>query len=320
MAQTLNKKEPRTFEVIFFEFFNMWSPSVVPRSRYNMVSTYESYIHNYLGDLTLAEIDHFIVLQPIRVLEMQNKTRTSVRVRQIIARVFDYAFYLGECSHNPMNIVLKVTRKHTQKRYPFVDPIYLPDFFRQIQSKNLDKCHLIALFCIVFTASRSGEVFGMQWNELDFNSRIWRIPAARTKTRIDHEVFMCTQLVDLLEGWRAECPSEYYVFPSRYVCKNGEPITGASLRHAILRTKFARKQTLHGFRHIFSTYCYESNLWRDDAIELCIAHNPMSNNYKFSKRFYNHAKYKEEKARLMQWYGDVVEGWIFACDNEIIPI
>lgn len=308
----------KTFEEVFYEFFAFYNQSVIPRSRYETLNVYENYIHKYLGDLLMTEINHIIVLQPIRVLEMQNKTRTSVRVRQVISRIFDFAFYSNYCSHNPMDIVRKVSRKHTQIRYPFVNHIYLPEFFREMREVNLSKLHSIALMSIVMTAARSGEVFGMRWCELDFKAREWRIPAPRTKTRIDHEIPLSEQMIDLLQKWRHECPSEYYVFPSPYKSKGC--ISGASLRHAILRTKYAKKQCLHGFRHIFSTFCYESNMWRDDAIELCLAHNPMSNQYKFSKRFYNHAKYKKEKAELMQWYSNQVENWVFACDNEIISM
>ena len=46
----------------------------------------------------------------------------------------------------------------------------------------------------------------------------------------------------------------------------------------------------------------------------------MTRDYHHSKRFYNHARYKKEKREIMQWYANIVEGWIFAADNEIVSI
>lgn len=309
----------KTFEEVFYEFHRLLSPSVSPRRRSELINQYENYIHPFFCDLLLSEIDHNIVIQPIRKLEMERKTRTSNLIRQLIERVFDFAFYLNYCNHNPVHIVRKVTKRHTQINYPFLNNLYLPDFFKEIREKTtLDKLHLLAFYIVVLTASRSNEVFGMEWREVDFKTREWNIPSQRMKTRIPHVVMLSDQVIDLLKNWQKQCPCNFYVFPSRF--KNKTHITGSRIRNSILATNYARKQTLHGFRHVFSTTCYESNLWREDAIELCIAHNSMTRDYHHSKRFYNHARYKKEKREIMQWYANIVEGWIFAADNEIVSI
>lgn len=309
----------KTFEDTFYEFHRLLSPSVTPRRRYELVNQYENHIHPFFGDLLLSEIDHHMAVQPIRKLEMQGKTRTSNQLRQLIERVFDYAFYAGYHNQNPVYILKRVTKRHSQVNYPFLNTLYLPDFFKQMKEKNtLDQLHWVALLTIVLTACRSKEALEMRWSELDFKVKEWSIPAYRMKTRIAHVIMLSDQAVDLLKKWKKVCPSDFYVFPSRY--KNKECISGSRLRKAILNTNYAHKQTLHGFRHIFSTTCYESLLWRDDAIELCIAHNPMTRDYYSSRRFYNHAQYKKEKRQIMQWYGDIVEGWLFPADNEIISI
>lgn len=309
----------KTFEEAFYEFHRLLSPSISPLRRYGLVNQYENRIHPFIGDLLLSEIDHHIAVQPIRKLEMEGKTRSSNQVRQLIERVFDYAFYVGYCNHNPVYILKKVTKRHTQVSYPFLNTIYMPDFFIEMKKKTtIDKCHWVALLVIVLTAARSGEVFGMRWCEIDFKTKEWNIPPFRMKTRIAHSIMLSEQLIDLLKRWKEVCTSDFYVFPSRY--KNKDYITGSRIRNSILLTKYANKQTLHGFRHVFSTTCYESNLWREDAIELCIAHNSMTRDYHGSKRFYNHARYKKEKQQIMQWYADIVEGWLFPADNEIISI
>lgn len=300
----------KTFEYTFYEYFKFHSPSVSWGRQKEMVDTYEKHIHEFFGELLLKDIDHHIVLQPIRRLEAQGKTRTSNQLRQLIGRIFDYGFYCGYCHHNPIDIVKKSSKRHTSNHFPFVQSAHFHQLYKEVKELNiLDLCHQVAFLVIILSACRASEVCGMKWQELDFKSKMWFIPPERMKTRISHEVMLSEQIIDLLLKWKKKCTSDVYVFPSRYKTRNY--ITGCSIRRAILKTSFRYSQSLHGFRHLFSTTCYESGRWRDDAIELCIAHKPLSDSYSNSKRFYNHAKHRKEKRLIMQWYADTVEGWIF---------
>lgn len=299
----------KTFEETFYEYFKFHSPSVSWGRQKEMVDSYENHVHAFFGDLLLSEIDHHIMLQPIRKLELEGKTRTSNQLRQMISRVFDYGFYCGYCHHNPADIVRKASKRHSSSHFPFVQACHFHQLYKEIRELDvLDRCHNIAFLIIILTACRASEVCGMRWRELDFKAKMWFVPAHRMKTRIQHEVMLSDQVIDLLLKWKMECTSDDYVFPSRY--KTRDYITGYSIRRAILKTSFSYAQSLHGFRHLFSTTCYESGKWRDDAIELCIAHKPLSISYTNSKRFYNHARYRTEKRLIMQWYADTVEEWI----------
>lgn len=51
----------------------------------------------------------------------------------------------------------------------------------------------------VLTGARRGEVFGARWGELDREAEVWRLPAARTKSRRAHEVPLTPDMVDLLD-------------------------------------------------------------------------------------------------------------------------
>ena len=59
----------------------------------------------------------------------------------------------------------------------------------------------------------------------------------------------------------------------------------------------------HGFRSTFSTIANDSNLWNPDAIERQLAHAPRNK----VRAAYNRALHLEERAKLMQWYSDVLD-------------
>jgi integrase len=72
----------------------------------------------------------------------------------------------------------------------------------------------IALKLQLLTGQRIGEVVGLKWEEIDFDSGTWTLPAARAKNKQAHTVPLCKTAVGLLE----ELPrTSVFVFPSSRV-------------------------------------------------------------------------------------------------------
>ena len=94
------------------------------------------------------------------------------------------------------------------------------------------------------------------------------------------------------------------LFPHRL--NNKEPMRSESILAVIKRSGYAGRMTTHGFRSLFSTIVNESNLFNPDAIERQLAHVPQNR----IRSAYNRAQYWDERVRLMQWYGEQVEGWM----------
>lgn len=53
---------------------------------------------------------------------------------------------------------------------------------------------------LILTAQRRDEVAGLQWTELDLDSKTWLIPATRAKNGESHEVQLSTQAVEILRA------------------------------------------------------------------------------------------------------------------------
>ena len=50
----------------------------------------------------------------------------------------------------------------------------------------------LALELCILTAARSGEILGMRWPEIDFDKKIWTVPADRMKAGREHRVPLVT--------------------------------------------------------------------------------------------------------------------------------
>ena len=51
---------------------------------------------------------------------------------------------------------------------------------------------------LILTGQRRAEVAGMRWSELDLQRASWAIPGARTKNKLDHEIDLSDQALDVL--------------------------------------------------------------------------------------------------------------------------
>jgi hypothetical protein len=63
---------------------------------------------------------------------------------------------------------------------------------------------------LILTGQRSGEVLGMQWEELNLNGRLWTLPRERVKNDRRHEVPLSAQAITILES--VPRISDRYVF------------------------------------------------------------------------------------------------------------
>ena len=67
---------------------------------------------------------------------------------------------------------------------------------------------------LVLTAARTGEVIGARWSEIDLQSKVWTVPAARMKAGKAHRVPLCPRAVAILHAIRPDkVRQDTLVFP-----------------------------------------------------------------------------------------------------------
>jgi integrase len=178
-------------------------------------STLEKYVIPKLGDLPVDQIeveDVLTVLNPIWRL----KTETADRVRQRIEAVLNYAssskFREGP---NPAmlkgNLEFHLPKKSQVQKRENMPALQLDDAPRWWgKLKKCDGNGSLALMFLTLTASRSGEVRGMTWEEIKLFSDKekkenkylgdWTIPASRMKMRQEHVVPITKEMLKIIES------------------------------------------------------------------------------------------------------------------------
>jgi len=63
---------------------------------------------------------------------------------------------------------------------------------------------------------RKSELQDGVWTEVDFENAVWSIPAVRMKRSRPHNVYLSTQMLDILVALKTCAGNSKYILPSRY--------------------------------------------------------------------------------------------------------
>ena len=123
-----------------------------------------------------------------------------------------------------------------------------------------------ALEFLILTASRTGEVIGARWGEVDLSAKIWTIPPSRMKASREHRVPLSEAAVSVLKEMQAVRQNEY-VFPG-----DRRPQLSNMALLMVLRRMKRSGITAHGFRATFRTWAAERTNFPREVVEAALAH------------------------------------------------
>ena len=146
----------------------------------------------------------------------------------------------------------------------------MPVLMKEIESSRSRTVVRLALRFLILTATRSGEVRGARWSEVDFEHRTWRIPGDRMKAGGEHRVPLAKASLDVLEQARGLHNGSGLVFPSPL--RRDRPLSDMTLTKLLRDAGLADRTTVHGFRSTFRDWCADTGQPREIA-EAALAHS-----------------------------------------------
>jgi integrase len=156
---------------------------------------------------------------------------------------------------------------------------------------------------LILTMARPGDVRHMEREEVDWEKKVWRIPAERMKMRRPHDVPLSKQALEVLqEVWHWNENSRL-VFPSLRAHK--KPLSENAFNSVLRNLGYTKEQvTAHGFRSSASTILNERG-YHPDHIEAALAHQDENE----VRRAYNRAAYWKERVTLLQDWADLLDSF-----------
>ena len=265
-----------------------------PKHGDQWINTLRDYAFSKIGRMPVDSIGQPEVLMCLSPIWTE-KHETARRVAQRIKTVLDVAKSKGVRSgENPVTsiqdaqVLPKVKAK--PKHHSAMAWMDVPAFYADLKTRDAMAAKALMFTCL--TGSRTSEVLGMQWGEIDLGARLWTCPADRMKGALVHRVPLSDQMLAIVEPLRAM--QSDYVFEGQ---KRHKPLSNMAML-MLLRRMEVEGVTVHGFRSTFRDWASEIANAPREVAEMSLAHKVGSD----VERAYARSDLLEKRRILMdQW-------------------
>ena len=250
----------------------------------------ERHVLPHIGKMPIAEVtsaDVIGILAPI----WHEKAPTARKLRQRIRAVLEWAVAMDLRPDNPCDRIGPVlgAQGKAVRHMRALPHGEVASALRTVRASNARPVTKLAFEFLVLTATRSGEVRGAAWTEIDRDERLWTIPALRTKGNREHRVPLSRRALEILEEARGLGGGSPLVFPR----VGGKPIGNTAMSELLRGLRIAAVP--HGFRSSFRDWVAEETDHPREVAEAALAHkvrNPIEAAYRRTDLF-------ERRRRLM---------------------
>jgi integrase len=286
-----------SFEAIAREWLENQRNRLALRYRALLQARLEADVFPQIGSRPITNIDAPELLEMLRKVEKRGVIETARRLRQICGQVFRYAIVTGRAKHDPSADLRGALRSPGRPRgHKAMALSEMPNFLRALATYDGDLRTRLALRLMVLTFARTTELRGAQWSEfenLDGNEPLWRVPAERMKMKREHIVPLSPQAVSVLHQLRSIRGSDANLFVFASPTREGF-MSNNTMLYALYRMGYHRRATVHGFRAMASTALNEMG-FRPDVIERQLAHQEQN----AVRAAYNRAEYLSQRRDMM---------------------
>lgn len=258
-------------------------------------SSVERYALPHIGDLLVGDLtvqDMLRVLEPV----WHDKTETASRVRSRIEAILSWATVAGHrTGDNPARwrgnldaLLPKPGRIAEKGNHPAVALDAAAGWFKALTLR--EGAGAKALAVLTLCASRSGEIRGMTWDEIDMKAKVWTISAERMKADKEHRVPLTDPALAIIEAMPRRADSAF-VFAAPRCGQLSDMTLSKVMRDMQARAEEAaqaagedpdqagwrdprsgRPAVPHGLRSTFRDWAAEHTDYPRDMAEIALAH------------------------------------------------
>jgi len=267
------------------------------KHRAQWASTLATYAYPIVGKMPVHDVEQaqvLTVLEPI----WKTKNETASRLRGRMETVLDWAtvrrYRKGE---NPARwkghldkLLARPSKVQKVEHHRALSIDDMGAFMADL--RQLEGMAVRALELVILTATRSGEVRGATWGELDLKAALWTVPGERMKAGKGHRIPLSRQAVALLKALPRT--GHDLVFSAA----RGEQLSDRTLT-AVMR-RMEAGAVPHGFRSTFRDWAGERTDYPRDMAEMALAHALESN----VEAAYRRGDALEKRRHMMQAWAD----------------
>ncbi|MEY0951362.1 integrase [Providencia manganoxydans] len=300
--QIRNSQEAKTntFQLVAERWWEVKKSTVTEDYGNDIWRSLERDVFPAIGDISVTDIKAHILVQAIQPVQARGALETVRRLCQRINEVMIYAQNTGLIDAVPSINIGKAFEKPKKKNMPSIPPDQLPKLMQTMRTASISLSTRCLFMWQLLTISRPAEAAEARWDEINFETKEWKIPAARMKMNREHTVPLSEAALAILELMKPLSGNREFIFPSRI--KPTQPMNSQTVNAALKRAGFGGVLVSHGLRSIASTALNEQG-FPPDVIEAALAHVDKNE----VRRAYNRSDYLEQRRPMMQWWADFIK-------------
>jgi len=249
-----------------------------------------------LKDVTVQDVQALVYRK-----RDNGQVAAAIQLRGVIKQMFDYAIETQLATINPAAMVATRYIGKARKRSRVLTPKEIRLYLCTIYQSNIRRQFKLALHIILLTLSRKSELLLARWEDVNFETSEWLVPAENAKTAKPHIVYLSTQVAEMFRELKALAGGSELVMPGRGSLTR--PFAANALNKALEGLTFDMDPlTIHDLRRTGATLLTE-NFFNKDVIEKALSHEAEG-----IRAVYIVAKFAEQRKKMLQWWADYVDG------------
>lgn len=295
-----------TFQAIALEWYERHTDEWDARYARTMMKRLEADVLPVIGSIPINDIRAQDLLLIVQRIEKRKAYEIAHRAIQTCNQIFRYAVITGRAERNPAADFKGALKTVKTVHYAAIDSSELPDFLASLE-RNDARLYLytrLAIKFLMLTFVRTSEMVESRWEEINFEDKLWVIPAERMKMRRPHIVPLSSQALEILEQLKELSPCCPYIFPSQINAR--KHMSNNTVLKALDRMGYKGRMTGHGFRALAMSTIKEKLGYQHEVVDRQLAHAPKSQ----IDAAYDRAQYLDQRKIMMQDWADYIQAII----------
>nr|WP_232221306.1 integrase domain-containing protein [Pseudidiomarina salinarum] len=289
-----------TFEAVAKRWFKVHQTKVKADTADKIWRSLENDVIPRIGKLPIASITAPKAIEVIQQVTGRESFETARKLARRMNNVMVFAVNAGIVHANPLSGIKEMIPSTRVQNRPALAPGELPELMRALNFANIKFQTRCLIEWQLHTMVRPGEAVTAKWSEIDYESRLWVIPAERMKMQREHQIPLTEQMLAILELMKQISSHREYIFPS--MRQPLEPANKETANMALKRMGFKDRLVAHGMRALASTTLNEEG-FSPDVIEAALAHV----DHNKIRGAYNRSTYLEQRRKMMIWWSEHIE-------------
>jgi integrase len=257
-----------------------------------------------LCDRPISAITPVEILAVLREVETQGHLETARRLRAAIGQVMRLAVATNRAQGDPTPALRgAIATPKVTHRAAITDKDGAGRLMVAVQTYDR---HVVraAMQIMAYCFPRPGECRLARWDEIDFDDKVWIIPAERPKMRREHKIPLSRQALATFRDLHKLTGLESQLcFPGQRAVDR--PISENTICVALRTIGFGKEEmSAHGFRALASSLLHERSDFSSETIERALGHQDAN----AIRRAYARGAHWDERVKLMQWWADYLDG------------